>query len=960
MAPGEQIDEKALNADIARVMEKQAPPDFTVGAEIHGQAKFGQTSPDLVIKMPYDLRMIVEAEYDVPALCDAIKRLGYEFHDHSRDVENVIALGIPRKLGSPTMGHDEREAELLSDEPQFMMQVVTGKSPKDPDIIITPENPVPVSLRDVIQYAWLAAIPESYTAEVLSKVITELRAARNELARLLKAKCDSEDFLILENAFGFKYGNPDSESPSESAAGNIVGTLVSMIELHRNLKRWGRLPGVLPIDSPDLWNESTGEGIPSRIAIQWHKIEAEDFKPLSTIAADMLEDGELSPYLGGTLKTVRATIEGYIEAGLSATTNVAAAVWQELTPDRDERAVNYTRPHRAEFLANMTTTRLRRPAKARYMEVCAGTGTLARATEENIRFRHYAQTKDKSSIHAERMQSCIQLTDISQQSISVATANLISLEPQTKFDDSAIFAITASGGSLNLLGPDGVGSMEARLIGSYGEKAATLTIDPGTVGICCNNDPYFRSRGGAKNPISSKDMRKYKRQADSRIKGVANGQAGLATFMHVIEHEMLARGAPHGKVLPLTAAHAKTYQGFRRNIEDDYNNVIAISTSAGKGESMSDDTDIQEMLLVGTKQRKGGGSRSLVCVNLTDDFQTKLEAKMYADAIRREIQHGKPFGEISVGRVVGTYNRMDNLGDGRPWSSLGTSGRYTRLTEYVTQGVAWNPVTGSETEFALPMTTLSLVSDIGPTHDLLGCLPASRDPRGAFVMIPATDTNDRINPSLWKADYKTQISITCQPTHFGIPRSDATEVSRMLTTAGHFHLSRNLRQSAQNIAMGYTESECMGGRSWTTIKAPVDVARAIALFLNSTFGMLIRIGYGQSTDIGRSSIQVRAIHGHPIPDFAVSTSAGANARAIAFDNFDALRKLSLKRISLSAVDPSRAKIDEVVAKILGIEWNLETENMLAAWRNLMCQQTMVHNNTKKTLDELRRAGVMQS
>ena len=959
MTTKEQINERVLNGYIAPAMEKQAPPGFRVGPEIHGQARLDNTSPDLVVRMPYDLRMIIETEYDNPAIDDAIDRLGYEFHDHTRDVKNVIALGIPSRLGSPRMRYAERDAELMSDAPQFLMQVVTGRSTEDPHIVVTPKEPVPVSLRDVIQYAWLAAIPESYAADVLATVVANLRTARNQLARLLGADDDSEDALVAQNAIGFKYGNPDSDSPIDSAAGNIVGTLVSMIELHRNLNKWGRLSAVQPIDTSYLWNSINGEGIPSRIAVEWRKIEAIDYKPLSTIAADMLEDGDLSPKIGETLKAVHDTIEEHFEAGLSATTNVAAAVWQELTPDRDERAVNYTRPHRAEFLANMTTKRLSDPAKARYTEVCAGTGTLARATEENIRFRHYASTEDKGSIHADRMKNRIQLTDISQQSVSVATANLSSLEPVTSFDSSAIFAITESGGSLNFLSPTGVASSQARLIGSYGEEGAMLAIDPGTVGICCNNDPYFRARGGAKSPISSKDMQGYKRQADRRVKGVANGQAGLATFMHVIEHEMLARGAPHGKVLPLTAAHAKTYEGFRRNIENDYSDVIAISTAAGKGESMSDDTGIQEMLLVGTKRESGKGDRSIMCVNLVDDFDTKLAGKMFADAIRREAQHGKPFGEITVGRVVGTYNRMDNLGDGRPWSSLGTSGRYTRLTEYVTQGVAWDPATDSETRFTLPMTNLSGVSGVGPTHHLLGSLPASRDPRGAFWMMSANDTQDRMNPSLWRVDSKTQLMITCKPTHFGTTRGDTAEANRMLATAGHFHLSRNLRQSAQTIAMAYTEIECMGGRSWTTIKADVDVAKALTLFLNSTFGMLIRIGYGQSTDIGRSPIQVRAIPGHPVPDFSVDGAAGEKARAIASANFDALRKLPLKRISLSAVDPSRAKIDEFVAKMLGLEWNLETENMLAAWRNLMCQQTMVHNNTRETMEELRGAGVMR-
>ena len=919
MTTREQIDEKVLNGYIAQAMEKQAPPGFTVGPEVHGQAMLGSTSPDLVIRMPYDLRMIVETEYDNPAIDDAITRLGYEFHDHTRDVKNVIALGIPRRLGSPRMRYAERDTELMSDVPQFLIQVVTGRSPDDPDIVITPEKPIPVSLRDVIQYSWLAAIPESYAADVLQKVVANLRRARNELTRFLEAYDDSEDALIAQNALAFKYGNPDSDSPIESAAGNIVGTLVSMIELHRNLNSWGHLSGVQSIDSPYLWNTATGEGIPSRIAIEWRKIEEIDYKPLSTIAAEMLEDHDLSPKIGRALKAVHDTIDEHFEAGLSATTNVSAAIWQELTPDRDERAVNYTRPHRAEFLANVATVRLGEPANARYTEVCAGTGTLARATEENIRFRHYALTDDKSSIHADRMKNRIQLTDISQQSISVATANLTSLEPETGFEPSAIFAITQSGGSLNFLTPDGVSNMDGRLIGSHGEEGAMLAVEPGTVGICCNNDPYFRSRGGAKNPIPRKDMARYKRQADQRIKGVANGQAGLATFMHVIEHEMLARGAPHGKVLPLIAAHGDGYRGFRRNIENEYGDVIAVCTAAGGGHSMSDDTNIQEMLLIGTKRRTG--DRAVVCVNLVDDFDTKLEAKMFADAIRHEIAKGDPFGKITVGSTIGTYIRMENLGDGRPWSALGSSGDYTLLTELLQSGVAWLPSTGLETRFALPMTTISALSDSGPGDDSLGRFASSTSPRGAFVLTPRDETDNRQNPFLWEIDSDRQATMTCLPTHFGEPRADAIKAKRMAATAGQFQFNRNFRQDSQRIAMAYTEDICMGGRAWTTLyNFATGVGESTTLFLNSTFGMIIRIGYGQFSGQGGSVLGVGAIGGHPVPDFAIKTRAGEKAREIAINHFDDLRMLELERVSWSALDANRAKIDEIVSLMLGLEW----------------------------------------
>ena len=953
------MDEKALNSLIARAMQRQAPRGYTVRVEYHGAARAGATSPDFVALMPYGLRTIIETEYDAPAIGDAKRRLGYEFNDSTLPMKSVLAVGIPRPLGD--MDFDDLDAALHSDEPRFAMQVVTGKSETDPDLKITPAQPIAVSLRDIVQYAWLAAIPEAYSDGIIRAVIASLQTAQNELAQRLTLAGDYAQSGLLD-----RYGNHDSANGIHGVAGNVVGTLASMIQLHTNLKAWGSVGDVLDIAHPDLWQKvAPHDGIPAAIAAQWRQIEAVDYMPLSTIAATMLEDSELAPRIGPTLKAVRQTMSDYIQAGISATTNVVAEIWQALIPDRDERAAYYTKPAVAELLANMTAARLDRPAAARYNEICAGTGTLARATEENIRFRHYADPANgKDSIHAARMERQIQLTDINPQSISVATANMTSLEPETAFGNSAIFAITAAGGSLNFLTREGVANLDDEIVGRNGAQGEMLVIIPRTVGIICNNDPYFRPRGGAKSPIDSKAMAAYKRHADRRVRGVANGQAGLATFMHAVEHEMLAYGGPHGKVLPLTAAHAETYTGFRRNIENEYGDVIAISTAAGDGASMSADTGIQEMLLIATKQRPPAGvatgqygDRAVTCVNLNTTFTTKLEAKMFADAIRREVARGRQSGEIVVGSAIGTYYRMTGLGDGKPWSALGISGDYAILTGYVTNGKAWHPATGKVTDFALPMTTASGVLGHGPTHDLLGCLPASRGPRGAFTMRPAPEAQNRQNPSLWELQANEQVTMTCVPTHYGEPRGNAAEAQRMLDTAGRFHLSRNLRMSAQKIAVAYTEQDCMGGRSWTTIYADSGVAEAVAIFLNSTYGMLIRIGYGQSTDLGRSPIQVRAIAGHPLPDFASASDAGRRAREIAVAEFDRLRELPLERISLSALDGNRAEIDRVATLLLGLPWRPDTEGMLASWRRLLCLQPGVNANNRQTLGKLAAAGI---
>ena len=952
------IDEKAMNGYIAEAMELQSPRGYRVTAERHGQALHGHTSPDIVVDMPYRLRTIIETEYNAPAIADARNRLGYEFNDHNLPMKSVLAVGIPEAWGD--LSHADRRQALFSDQPELLMQVVTGRFPEDPDLKILPEQPVAVSLRDLVQYAWLAAVPEPYAQSVVDTVIRRLQRAKLDLTARFKMAGDGAQAELIQ-----RYGNHDSSNGLESVAGNVVGTLASMIQLHMNLKEWGNLELVPAIGSPDLWQKIPPyNGIPGRIAAQWRKIEEVDYMPLSTIAAGMLEDSELGPQIGGTLKAVHETMSEYIQAGISVTTNVAAEIWQALIPDRDERAAYYTKPPTAELLANMTTALLEYPAAAKYNEICAGTGTIARATEENIRFRHYARTEDKSSIHARRMETCIQLTDINPQSISVATANMSSLEPETPFQSSAIFAITAQGGSLNFLSPEGVADMQAQLVGSQGVRGEMLTLIPNTIDICCNNDPYFRARGGAKNPIDRKAMQSYRRQADRNLKGVAHGQAGLATFMHVVEHKMLGYNRPHGKVLPLTAAHSESYTGFRRHIEREYCSVIAISAAAGDGVSLSADTGIQEMLLVARKQPKPkgnghpeNGDRAVTCVNLNRTFATKLEAKMFADAIRREADLGKEAGNIVVGGVVGTYYRMTGLGEGKPWSALGTGGDYTILTAHVTEGKSWHPATDKATPFALPMTTLVAISQRGPGDDLIGKPVGSRSPRGAFVIHPAKDAENRENPSMWDVDSDTQVSITCDPTHYGAPYGSDKVIERVRETAGHFHLNRNFRMSAQKIAACYTPESCIGGRAWTTLRAGEDVSAAINLFLNSTYGLIIRVGYGEATDLGRSTMGVTAVDGHPVPDFTEDSEAGRQARQIALDNFERLRQLELERVSLSVLDPNRAEMDRVVTLMLGLPYDQETERMLQSWRRLMCLQPGVNARNKETLEKLAAAGI---
>lgn len=963
-------DEKVLNGFIARAMERVAPPGFRVSPEQHGTALQGATTPDLIVQMPYRLRIIIETEFGEPAVSDAINRLGYQFDDSSAlPLRNVLAVGIPQHLSElPISDLDEA---LVSEDTQFLLQIVTGSHSDEPSPRLTPESPVLASLQDLVQYAWLASIPQPYTAAILADVIAKLTAAQRELAAELEPYDSATKSLLSSRYDSSRARDSDrvATDPSQmlAVAGNVVGTLASMVQLHLNLREpGGGLPDITPLSAPQLWKlTDPRDAITDEVAKVWREIEHRDYKPLSSLAADVLEDNILSPLLGRTLRAIYTTIRDSITSGISATTNVAAEIWQAMIPDRNQRAAYYTKPITAELLANITTARLQNPGEARYNEICAGTGTLARATEENIRFRHYAKhpgnPNDKESIHSKRMAHKILLTDVNQQSVTVATANMASLEPQTPYDASAIFAITSEGGSLNFLTERGVSDMGHLMIGSYGDRSDMLTIDGLRADICNNNDPYFRAgaEAGDRNPISQSAMQEYRRLANKRVPTVANATAGLATFMHVIEHELLVKGGVHGKVLPLSAAHTVSYSGLRRNLENDYKDVLVISTSAGTGASMSQDTSIQEMLVIGTKVSEGKGDKSVTCINLTRGFDSKFEAKMFAKAIQRANESDQEAADIIVGKPVGSYARMHDLGRGDPWYLVGIAGDFATLACHASHGNLWHPSTGATTTYSLPMTTMDQIVNLGISDARIGRADDSPSPRGAFRVRPRRDASRQEVMSLWTADARTQNSLTCEPTHYCISRGDAPAATKVLETASRFHISAELRVSSQAVASAYTADPVLGGAGWISLLTDQDgLGEAITLFLNSTFGLIIRVTYGQSAHVGRARIGVQAAAKHPIPDFSQDTEAAQNARRIALDKFDKLRTLPLKRISLAAIDAHRIAIDQTVAQMLGLPNDSTTESLLDSHRRLMCSQTAVHANVRETASQLAAAGIL--
>ena len=77
------------------------------------------------------------------------------------------------------------------------------------------------------------------------------------------------------------------------------------------------------------------------------------------------------------------------------------------------------------------------------------------------------------------------------------------------------------------------------------------------------------------------------------------------------------------------------------------------------------------------------------------------------------------------------------------------------------------------------------------------------------------------------------------------------QTKRMLDARSKLFISRQLRMTSQALAAAVTDEPVMGGRAWTTLLCDDErVKSALAIWLNSTLGNLLRTCYAQITHQG--------------------------------------------------------------------------------------------------------------
>ena len=773
-----------------------AQRDWTSNPERNCAIQGTMKRADILLIEGGRMPVAIECEYENPAVTDAKRLLGLTLVNETRPFTEVLAIGLDKRI---TQTNRASLTDLLNGNEQlFTVQFV---STRVGEFQVWPTKPLPARPTDLTAFCEYAQVPQAVIEAKSSEIAEKVRAAGRRLASGIRNLPDDSSrnvFKALRDSVG--------SSSDDMATQTACSVWLIAIDLQNDLATHSQ-----QLANSDLKDTNAlGTLTPAKLLTSWEAIKRVNYLPVVELAIPSLNSipprtGNLTDVLT-QLSTLSDELNGLHAKHIY---NFAGELWQKLVEDREERAAHYTKPEVAELLASLASRRFSGRdaddlAKIDLMDAACGTGTLIGAGERALRRMYRLRGGQKHDyLHRERMEKHIIAMDVNGIAGTLTAKRLTDLNVQQVYKGSKIAVTDHEAGSLSLLDPEQTGVSEV-----LGYRDVVQVVDDrGNLGLfhiglessgvdwSLMNPPYSRPRKDREQ--ATKGLDALRKRARARGYTLSNGQAGLGSDFGNLSLMRMKGNGVLSHVLPLTAAHADSWQKWREGIETHFSDVVAIANVGHDEESMSADTGMNEMLVVATKRQGTPSNRrwrkpQLLCVNLYAAPSTLSEGY----ALAKEID------SISDDQNVGTtanlsFVRLSVPTPGFPWYGVGnTSHEFTSVSAALMRGDCWDPIRLSTTPLALDMVALGDLCETGPTHHLVGH-PAGSDPIGAFrwTLVGASMLSSA-HQSMWSAESKKQNRLQVQPTHNGEVVDEAL-ASKLVDERSQWFLSRTLRWTSQ-------------------------------------------------------------------------------------------------------------------------------------------------------------------
>lgn len=946
-------------AEALRITRHSWQDSNVVTSENSGMLKGSSAQPDILVIEPNVSPVVIETEV-LPATTvesDAILRLGQQVRHAGRTILSSVALRLPARLRTL---HGSRLFSEIANAKDIGMVLYTGRDPST--YSRWPRSGwILGGVFDLSALTQAASVPP----EVIDEAANQLVNGVSEAAEILEDTAKTHPGAV--HKISQELRQEDGEQTRRMAMTILANAFVFQESLAGG-------PGELSsVNSIEQLRGSSGSLIKSAILSEWRKILKVNYWPIFDIARRILEviPTEESKRL---VQTLAVTAEKLLQNRLMHSHDLTGAVFQRLIADRKFLAAYYTTPASAALLVGLAIRPDIPPAGGswsraddvktlRIADFACGTGTLLSTAYQRVSQLHEFAGGDAEALHPQMMATALTGCDVLPAAAHLTASMLAGAHPTVKYEQSFILTLaygkqldgTIELGSLDLL--DNQGKFEilpitAKAAEGMGEadKKAWYSLRHASFDVVIMNPPFTRATGhegnkiGVPNPMfaafsSSAEEQKLMSKATQRLtRGTsAHGNAGEASIFLVLADRKLKQGGMLALVMPLSLLSGESWENSRTFLAKSYSELVLV-TIAGVDDSdlsFSADTDIGECLVIGQKSKTGSSRATFVILNERPAYP--LLGASTAEQIRRLIA-SKELRRLEDGPVGGTLLRFGDEIIGQaldaplPASSGWNLARIADLSlgqtayQIANKKVIWLPTMNKSEAVSVPVTTIAAIGKIGPYHADINGSTSTGGIRGPFDISPVKPNSAPTYPVLWSHDAASERMMSFDGDCEGIPRVGSTsteqatvdhKVASVWETASHCHFNRDFRFNSQSTGMQFTPRKTIGGRAWLSIRlSSVEQEKAMVLWANTSFGLLLYWWHANKQQSGRGSIGKEALQTLPVLDVsALNTSQLDKAVQL----FDAMSNQDFLPVHEIDKDPVRKELDEKFARnVLGL------------------------------------------
>ena len=600
------------------------------------------------------------------------------------------------------------------------------------------------------------------------------------------------------------------------------------------------------------------------------------------------------------------------------------------------------------------------PGSLNVADLACGTGTLLMAVASEVeRLHKQAGGQNAPALHKVMVEQALHGYDVQLSAVHFAATSLAMLNPDIQFDRMNLYVMplgvsgsNVSLGALDFLGrdesavqfalsPEGVGvvAQDARKVSGGGSRgvsegvAATLP----DLDLAIMNPPFTRSVGGNLlfGSLPSSERRELQNELSRRLKSMqASATAGLgAAFVAAASPKLRSGEGRLALVLPLTVCTGPAWEQTRRLIERDFSLDVVVASHDPLRWNFSDSTDLSEALLIATRrsEKEADSEQRTTFVNLWRNPDGVLDAHRAAQAVGSTIParlEGRGAALLEVdGRHVGEVVSIpESKFAGRKWAGVqfARADVIRSAMRLLDDGETWVP--GEAAASKVPLCQLQEIGQIGPdVRDVRDGF----EPTGTVTAYPMVEGNDTM----------ARRCMATQSDRYLAPLVEARRGRRLKSSdqlwqrAGRLLIAERLRLNTARVAAMCTDAPVLSNVWWPVKSDSYVWDRAIAVWLNSSAGLLTLLSIRNTTQGNWVKFKKADLRSLPVVDLRAISASQLHGLS---DLFDELAGYEFDRLPGMARCPARIRVDAGVSRILGLP-------DLRTLRGLLASEPVVSN-----------------